>query len=94
MQQWHWRFNLNGLANSYEAIKGWQSSDAQFSEPVLFIKGGNSDYITASMQSEILQYFPAARAHVIERAGHWLHAEKPDAFNRVVEKHIFRPHQA
>ena len=93
-KQWHWRFNLNGLANSYEAIKGWQSSDAQFSEPVLFIKGGNSDYITASMQSEILQYFPAARAHVIERAGHWLHAEKPDAFNRVVEKHIFRPHQA
>lgn len=86
--QWYWRFNLDNLAAHYDQIKGWPEPDAIFDKPCLFIKGSQSDYITAAMQPTIQQYFPKAKAHIIDNAGHWLHAEKPTTFNRVVEKYI------
>ena len=30
------------------------------------------------------RYFPQAKARIIPDAGHWLHAEKPLLFNRLV----------
>ena len=89
-KEWRWRFNLSGLADSYENIKSWPDIDKTFVKPVLFIKGGNSDYIMPSMQGAIAALFPNAKAHVIDNVGHWLHAEKPDVFNRVIEKQIQR----
>ena len=34
--------------------------------------------------------FPAARLHVVQDADHWLHAEKPRAFNAVVSRFVER----
>ena len=86
---WHWRFNLDGLQNNYDAIIGWPDDlDATFDGDVLFVKGGASDYLTSQHRDQVARYFPNARAHVIEGTGHWLHAEKPQAFNAVVEKHL------
>lgn len=90
-KNWRWRFNLAGLEANYQEIIGWRSTDAVFNKPTLFIKAGNSDYIDMDMQATIAGYFPKARAHVIEGVGHWLHAEKPDVFNRIIEKQLARP---
>ena len=90
-KNWQWRFNLAGLEANYQEIIGWQTIDAVFDKPTLFIKAGNSDYIDMNMQGTIADYFPKARAHVIEGVGHWLHSEKPDAFNRIIEKQLARP---
>ncbi|MBU2976751.1 alpha/beta fold hydrolase [Alteromonas sp. C1M14] len=89
--QWHWRFNLDNLAKHYDQIKGWPQTTGVFDKPCLFIKGSQSDYITGAMQPAIQQLFPKAKAHIIDNTGHWLHAEKPTSFNRVVEKHILNP---
>lgn len=83
--QWHWRFNLEGLAASYDNVRGWPHTDLQFSLPTLFIKGNESDYLLAEHQSAIATLFPKAKAHIVEGAGHWIHAQKPDAFNSAVE---------
>ena len=83
---WSWRFNLAGLIESYPHIVDWQQTSKQFNGPTLFIKGGNSDYITADHKAAIGIYFPNAKAHIIEGVGHWLHAEKPAAFNSIVER--------
>ncbi len=32
--------------------------------------------------------FPQARAHVIAGAGHWVHAEKPDAVLRAIRRYL------
>lgn len=86
---WQWRFNLNGLQDNYDAIIGWPDDlEATFEGDVLFVKGGASDYLTSQHREQVARYFPNARAHIIDGTGHWLHAEKPQAFNAVVEKHL------
>ncbi|MGB5444314.1 MAG: alpha/beta fold hydrolase [Psychromonas sp.] len=80
------QFNLNALIANYAAIRGWPESDSVFNKQVLFIKGADSDYIKPEYQSVILRYFPNAQAKVINGTGHWLHAEKPKTFNRLVKE--------
>lgn len=79
-----WRFNLTALEHCYDQLLTAPALDGQYDKPVLFIKGGNSDYILPEHRSQILRYFPAAEAKIINGTGHWLHAEKPVAFAKLV----------
>ena len=42
----------------------------------------------ADTDPTILAQFPQARAHVIAGAGHWVHAEKPDAVLRAIRRYL------
>ena len=79
-------FNVDGLISSYSHIIDWEQTTQTFNGVTLFIKGSESDYITAEYRDAITRYFPSAKAHIIEGTGHWLHAEKPAAFNAIVER--------
>jgi pimeloyl-ACP methyl ester carboxylesterase len=46
--------------------------------PVVFVRGGNSDYITNEDISLILKIFPATEIITIPETGHWIHAERPE----------------
>ncbi|MGI0118092.1 alpha/beta fold hydrolase [Zooshikella sp. RANM57] len=83
-----WRMNLSAIAKHYEHIMAGQSSDSSYEKPVLFIKGGASDYIQPRHQEAILSLFPSAGVKVVQNAGHWLHAEKPTIFNRLVSQFL------
>lgn len=83
-----WRFNLEALQNQYKAIAEEPEFNQPFIGPTLFIKGMNSQYITAEDQTAILERFPESQAKLIEGAGHWPHAEKPAAFLRIVERFL------
>ncbi|MEI8192361.1 MAG: alpha/beta fold hydrolase [Flavobacteriia bacterium] len=48
--------------------------------PTLFIRGGLSNYILSVDIDEIELRFPDSTLETIEDAGHWVHAEQPDAF--------------
>jgi esterase len=78
--------NLNYIAQGYEQIMQSLSgqTEQQFNGDTLFIKGANSDYILPEHQSAIALLFPKAKAKIIQGAGHWLHAEKTVAFNKIV----------
>jgi esterase len=54
----------------------------------LFIKGGNSDYILPGYREAIIALLPNSKAKVIQGTGHWLHAEKTTAFNKIVADFI------
>lgn len=82
-----WRFNHRVLKSWYWEITGWESL-APNPVPTLFIKGADSDYITADYQAQILEQFPNAKAHVIANTGHWLHAEKPEMVLRTIRKFL------
>ena len=87
-QQLAFKCNVNYIAQCYTQIaKGYQGSNT-FEKPTLFIKGGNSDYITAQHRPIINQFFPCAKAKIINGAGHWLHAEKTVVFNKIVGNFI------
>ncbi|GAA3527728.1 alpha/beta fold hydrolase [Zobellella aerophila] len=85
-----WRFNLQALIANYQEIIGWPGSELSYDGPILFIKGGDSDYLLPEYQPEVLAQFPAATVRVIPGTGHWLHAEKPQLFNRLVQDFLAR----
>ncbi|HEX5792108.1 MAG TPA: alpha/beta fold hydrolase [Rheinheimera sp.] len=84
-ETFQWRFNLAALQGNYQALIGEPLVNGRFDGPVLFIKGGDSDYILPEHRPVIMQLFPAAQAKIIQGTGHWLHAEKPAAFTRLVQ---------
>ncbi|RJX74231.1 alpha/beta fold hydrolase [Vibrio sinensis] len=82
-----WRFSVTNLFNNYQNILDWQPI-RRIATPTLFIKGGESDYLTAEHQADIQKQFSQAKAHVIANTGHWLHAEKPAEVLRAIKKFL------
>ncbi|UAA37271.1 alpha/beta fold hydrolase [Paraneptunicella aestuarii] len=83
-----WRFNLDMLMRDYSQLSEGISHPIPYEAPTLFIKGGNSDYITAEHRPVITQLFPNASAKVMQGTGHWLHAEKPGVFAKLVKDFV------
>jgi esterase len=82
-----WRFQVETLYNNYDHILGWQPVPP-VQIPTLFLKGGDSEYITSQAQAPILEQFPQAKAHIVANTGHWLHAEKPQDVLRIIRKFL------
>lgn len=78
-----WKMNLNVLKDKYAEILSSPESGT-FEGQSLFIKGGNSNYILPEHREAIVSRFPNSSAKIIQGAGHWLHAEKSVAFNKIV----------
>lgn len=87
-----WALNIPALAENLPAIyagiipESMPGGIPQF--PLLFIKGEYSRYIRRSDEAAIRLYFPWAGIKVISGAGHWIHAEQPEAFLRTVRSFI------
>jgi pimeloyl-ACP methyl ester carboxylesterase len=83
-----WQSNLPGIsANLFrlsEAVRGGRP----FAKPTLFLRGENSDYITEGDVPEILRLFPCATIQRVTGAGHWLHADAPVEFTRLVTEFL------
>lgn len=81
-----WQLNLDALAMNMDDITGWPDDLAgrTFDGPTLFIAGEESDYLRDIDREPILALFPEARFTTLKGAGHWLHAEQPDAFVETV----------
>jgi esterase len=85
-----WRFNLEGLKRDYGAVRAAPDGNMPFNGPVLFIKGGVSDYILPQHRTTVLRLFPGAELKVMPDCGHWLHAEQPALFNSIVRRFLQR----
>lgn len=83
-EQFRWRFNIKALIANYPQLLEAPPSKGPYTGPVLFIKGAESDYLLPEHQSLIQPLFPHSKAKVIMGTGHWLHAEKPVAFAKIV----------
>ncbi|MCO6381333.1 alpha/beta fold hydrolase [Oceanicola sp. 502str15] len=83
-----WRFNLDALEAEMSKIVGWPGPTGEFSGPALFLTGAESDYVTPEARPEIKARFPHARFAKIPGAGHWLHADKPRAFEATLEAYL------
>lgn len=78
-----WRMNIAALESNYDYIKAGLTSANSYTGEVLFIKGELSDYILPEHRNNVIELFPKAGVKVIQNTGHWLHAEKPAAFNQL-----------
>lgn len=74
------RFNLEVFNKKIDEIGKALPFDRYFKKDTLFLRGEKSDYILDSDFETILHHFPKAEVATIPNAGHWLHAENPNAF--------------
>jgi pimeloyl-ACP methyl ester carboxylesterase len=79
-----WKLNLAALAGEMPSILGFPDYTGSFEGPALFLSGGASDYVLPEHRAAIRARFPAARFVKIPAAGHWLHADAPEAFAATV----------
>ena len=86
-KQFAWRMNLPVLHSQYSNIS-LAPEGTPFSGDTLFIKGANSDYLIPAYRDQVVGLFPKANYKMIDGAGHWPHAEKPEMFSRIVLKFL------
>jgi pimeloyl-ACP methyl ester carboxylesterase len=83
-----WKMNLRGVAENYSRLGDVLGSGQPFAGPTLFVRGGKSDYIGAADEREIRRLFPAAEIQTIAAANHWVHADAPEDFVRLVRNFL------
>ncbi len=83
-ERYYWQMGLDAIVANYEHISGPVESERTYDGPTLFVRGEKSDYIQDEDLEDIRRLFPNARITIVAGAGHWVHAEQPDEFARVV----------
>lgn len=78
-----WKFNAVSLQKNLDKIMEGIERPVDFNHqitgfPVIFLRGGDSDYIPPGDFRDIRNVFPAAEIVEIAGAGHWIHADQPD----------------
>jgi pimeloyl-ACP methyl ester carboxylesterase len=86
-----WRLALPEIAAAMPGLLAWANPPGAtpYTGPTLFLRGANSDYVPDSAWAAILDKFPAAEEKKIANAGHWLHAEQPDAVIAALKEFLF-----
>lgn len=82
---YRWRIDLDAIAASMPALLGFPDPGRRhFEGPALFVRGARSRYVCDTDYERIAKLFPAARVVSIAGAGHWVHAERPEALLETV----------
>jgi pimeloyl-ACP methyl ester carboxylesterase len=84
----YWQMNLAAIEANYDQLSEEIARPRSFDKPALFIRGERSDYIRDEDMTSIRKLFPQVKLCEITAAGHWVHAEKPDAFLRKVREFL------
>lgn len=83
------RLNLSAILNNYDNIMAGQALYCErYTKPVLFIAGGDSEYIQSHHRETVQSLFSNVQLKVIPDTSHWLHAEKPEMFARICERFL------
>lgn len=79
-----WRIALPEIAAALPAIASWTATGT-YGGPVLVLRGERSDYIRPEHRPLFRALFPNAHFATLKGAGHWLHADAPEAFMQTVQ---------
>ena len=86
------RYNLSAIEQNYQLISAAPSVNAKapamYAGPTLVLKGSNSAYILPHHKASFDRFFPNAQLKIMTDCGHWLHAEKPELFCRLVSRFL------
>ena len=78
-----WKANMPVIISSYDQLVDEVIPGHIFKKPCLFIRGEQSRYIQDEDIPNIRLIFPAAEIKTISGAGHWVHADAPEAFVKI-----------
>jgi esterase len=82
-QGFEWKINLEALDTNIDKMGEALQYEGQYTGPTLFIKGAKSHYYQPGDEAAVAKYFPTAKWVTMD-TGHWVQAEKPKEFAKVV----------
>lgn len=86
---WRWLPNLALLRREMDRMSGWpEAPDAHWDGPVLWVAGERSSFISPQTESAMRRHFPNVRLEVVAGAGHWVHADQPQAFTDLLRRFL------
>ncbi|MDO5706402.1 MAG: alpha/beta fold hydrolase [Paracoccus sp. (in: a-proteobacteria)] len=76
-----WKMNLPVLRARMSELVGWPTdlNGLHFYNPTMLFTGEESDYVTEEGRVAMRNLFPLGRIVRVKGAGHWLHADAPEA---------------
>ena len=83
-----WKLNLSTIRDNIENVGVAVPDDNTFDRPTLFVRGAKSNYIQDEDQDLIKRIFPKAQLKTVTNAGHWVHAEQPEALLKIVAEFL------
>ncbi len=83
-----WRLNLQAIGDNLDSMYDGVFYSGRYEGPSLFIKGGKSDYITEQDYPAIKSSFPLSQIKTIPEGTHWVHADAPVVFYKLVKNFI------
>lgn len=83
-----WKLNLPAILDQWPQIADFPVTDRAYEGPALFLSGADSEYVRPEHEPEIRRLFPAARLETIAKAGHWVHAEQPQAVTAALAEEV------
>lgn len=87
--RFRWRINLDAIEAGIGDLTDFVApAGAIWSGDASFIRGGRSSYVTDTHLDAARALFPGLRVATVDEAGHWLHAEQPQAFAAAVDAHF------
>jgi esterase len=89
-ETYSWKMNLDAIRRHYDDINAAITNDEPFEGPTLFVRGEQSDYVSEADLPAIHDLFPNADVVTIDDAGHWVHADQPEALAEVVTAFLKR----
>ncbi|PKG49295.1 MULTISPECIES: alpha/beta fold hydrolase [Halomonadaceae] len=78
------RVGLDQIKRGYSDIIGVPDGEQPYDGPALVLRGGDSHYVADDMVPALREVLPRARVVTLKNAGHWLHADQPEAFQQAV----------
>ncbi len=85
-----WRLNLKAINENLLSVFEGVDITGIYNGPVLFIRGGLSEYILDSDIPGLKMKFPGAEMKTIANASHWVHADAPGEFFGLVKNFLDR----
>lgn len=86
--QFAWKLNLSVVKEKIDNVGLALDTDAETKKPALFIRGDQSEYVLDEDKEHIRKLFPLAQIITIKDAGHWIHAEQPEALYEAVTRFL------
>lgn len=84
--EYAWRCNLPELRRFAAEDSFDLSSAGVYEGPALVIAGGKSEYRLWEHEALLKAHFPAMKLEVVEDAGHWVHADAPEKFIKILRQ--------
>ena len=75
-----WQADLDLLHRELGTVTGFPEVEGTFDGRVLWVAGERSPYVNSGDAARMTELFPRTVTVTVKGAGHWVHAEQPEAF--------------